>query len=198
MNLTVDRLFERKCIGIMGMALPFLCWASCLLTPFKPSGWCDSMSATYYNSPVLSMGLALVAGFLFTYHGYDKADRVVNLISAVCAMIVALIPCSTEFTPSHVGILYLPEEISNLIHCIAAASLFISFVVNIMVNFTKGNSKSRNRCFYILGSVMGLMLIVFALSIILGFKMSTFWVEVFELELFGAAWLIKGRFYWNN
>ena len=58
MNLTVGRPFERKCIGIMGMALPFLCWASCLLTPFKPSGWCDSMSATYYNSPVLSMGLA--------------------------------------------------------------------------------------------------------------------------------------------
>lgn len=192
-SLVRARLAERRYVGFMGMLLPFLCWASCLITPDKPEGWSSSMSATYYFSPVLSMGLAIVATFLFTYRGYDKADRIVNRISAVASLLVAIFPCSTGFVMGRVGIFQLPVSISNIIHCTSASVLFISFIVNILMNFTKGDNKWNNLCYVIVGCLMFMFITAFAVSCITTDFFSTFWLEVIELELFGLAWLVKGK-----
>lgn len=191
-SLTRARLAERRYVGFMGMLLPFLCVGSCLLVPDKPIGWNASMSATYYFSPVLTMGLAIVASFLFTYRGYDKADRIVNLISAVSCILVAIFPCSVWWD-THTGIFNLPMNVSNAIHSIAASTLFISFIVNIVMNFTKGSNRLRNAIYCIIGGLMSVILTVFVTSVLTTMFFPTFWCEVLELELFGLAWLFKGR-----
>ena len=188
-------LAQRRYIGIMGLLLPLLCWASCLLIPDKPTGWWYSMSATYHNSPILSMGLAVVASFLFTYKGYDISDRYTNRISAISALIVALVPCSVYWINEPIGILYLQPNISDTIHSFAAILLFSSFIFNILVNFRKSHDKYHKIWYTLIGALMIFVTIVFACENANhegSFKV--FWYETIELILFGTAWLIKGKF----
>lgn len=190
MDVKKSYFTERRNIGIMGIALPFLCWVSCLLIPDKDPDWWASMSATYHNSPVLSMGLAIVAMFLFSYRGYDLGDRIVNRISATAALVVALVPCKVAWL-EYFGILHLTGDVTNAIHGTAAGILFASFIVNIVYNFTKGSDKIRNAYYIICGVLMGCTIITFLASSIYH---KIFWMEVLELVLFGSAWLVKGHF----
>lgn len=197
--ITASYLTERRNIGIMGILLPLLCWASCLCTPDKPDGWWGSMSATYHTSPVLAMGLAIVGAFLFSYQGYDKWDRLVNRISAGCALIVALFPCSVPWIEHNIGIFYLNPKVSDVIHAVAAIILFLSFMVNIAFNFTKGNDIKGNKLYKIIAGLMVLVTIAFALEHAIGLGyFKVFWYEAVELLLFGTAWLYKGKFLKSN
>lgn len=184
---------QRRFIGWVGVALPLSVVASCLLIPDKPDGWASSMSITYHLSPVLTAGLCVVAFFLAFYEGYDRGDRVVNLVSALSALLVAFVPCEAEWAAARIGVLQLPQAASNVVHLVAAVVLFAALLVNILVNFTKGSNRRANAYYRATAILMGLMA---ALEIVSGFTGGWLSMWVFEwvyLTLFGAAWLVKGK-----
>lgn len=198
---------QRKFIGWLGILLPWLVIISCLFIPNKPLGWDSSMSITYHLTPVLTAGLAIVSVFLMFYEGYDKSDKIVNLISAISALVVAFVPCEAWWVTdiqghtcenAHIGIFYLKQSVSDIIHTVFACILFLSFLWNILVNFTKGTSdyvvKKRRKILYRVIGILMILLIIARVVAFFTFNFITMWqFECAYLELFGIAWLVKGR-----
>ena len=58
-----------------------------VLQGYNPAGWYYSISDTYYaNSKAIMIGILSITTFYFaTYKGYDIRDRIVNVLSAICA-----------------------------------------------------------------------------------------------------------------
>ena len=48
----------------------------------------------------------------------------------------------------------LPVNVSNTVHRVMAVVLFVSFAVMILTQFTKGNDMTRNRIYYICGTII--------------------------------------------
>lgn len=184
---------ERRFIGWVGVCLPVAVVASCLLIPDKPDGWASSMSITYHLSPVLTAGLSVVAFFLAFYEGYDRSDRVVNLVSAFSALLVAFVPCEADWASERIGVLQLPQSVSNVVHITSAIVLFGAMLANILVNFTKGANARANAYYRATAVLMGLMAVVEIVSRLTGGWLSMWVFECVYLMLFGFAWLVKGK-----
>lgn len=183
----------RRFIGWVGVCLPIAVVASCALIPDKPDGWASSMSITYHLSPVLTAGLSVVAFFMAFYEGYDSSDRIVNLVSAFSALLVAFVPCEASWAPERIGVLQLPQSVSNIVHIVSAVVLFGALLVNILVNFTKGANARANMYYRLTAALMGLMALLEVLSRFTGGWLSMWVFEWVYLTLFGAAWLVKGK-----
>lgn len=186
-------LTQRKFIGGLGICLPPLVLLSCLLIPDKPNGWNQSMSITYHLSPVLTAGLSAVALFLWFYEGYDDSDKWINRAAAIASLFVAFVPCSASWASPLIGVLQLPQSISNFIHDVAALLLFIFLFTNVLFNFTKGTYVIANVCYYIISALMLLDFLNLLLSQFFHYGFSIWWFEFVFLILFGIAWLIKGK-----
>lgn len=184
---------QRRFIGWVGVCLPLAVVASCLFIPDKPDGWASSMSITYHLSPVLTAGLCVVAFFLAFYEGYDRSDRVVNLVAAFSALMVAFVPCEASWAPWRIGVLQLPQPVSNAVHLVSAVVLFGALMVNILVNFTKGANARANAYYRLTAALMGLMALLEGISGLTGGWLSMWVFELVYLTLFGAAWLVKGK-----
>ncbi|MBO7507270.1 MAG: hypothetical protein J6T67_07805 [Paludibacteraceae bacterium] len=190
-------LTQRKVIGWLGLFLPLMCLTGGWMISDRPDEWWYSLSATYHLTPVLTMMLSCTAIFLMTYKGYDRGDRIINFASGVCALFVILFPCNTSFLPQDtpIGFFQLMPATSHVIHTIAASVLFALFSVNILVQFTKGNSRKKNRIFRICGWSMVVCLVCFLLVKVFHLvpRYATMIVEAILLILFGVAWLVKGK-----
>lgn len=184
---------ERRFIGWVGVCLPLAVVASCALIPGKPDGWASSMSITYHLSPVLTAGLSVVAFFLAFYEGYDRSDRIVNLVSAFSALLVAFVPCEATWAPERIGVLQLPQSVSNVVHLVSAVVLFGALLANILVNFTKGADLRANMYYRLTAALMGLMALLEVISEFTGGWLSMWVFEWVYLTLFGFAWLVKGK-----
>lgn len=195
-------LIMRQALGILGMILA----PSVLIVGFlfgrgmNPEGWYCSISATYYsNAGLIFTGLMYATGvFLISYKGYDLWDEVICSLSGIFGLILASCPVKIDSSADFIGVFGLPKDVSNVVHCISALLFFISLAVNIVVNFTKGDSGEkkniRNRIYWICGILMAVSCV--------GVVIFSFWpvwdtaIIVFEfisLCSFGIAWLIKGR-----
>lgn len=195
--LMLSYLTQRKVIGWLGILLPVLCVSSCLFIENRPEEWWYSLSATYHLSPVLTMMLSCTAIFLMTYQGYDKSDRRINFVSGLLALGVVFFPCNTVWLDPEkpIGLLQLSPSTSQIVHNISAGLLFLSFSLNILMQFTKGNGVTRTLVFKICGWGMVVCLVFFLLSEVLGF-LPGYFTMIFEsilLLLFGVAWLVKGK-----
>ena len=175
----------RRLIGIVAMALPFLCLAV--------AGMQDSVSAYYHTrASDLFVGSLIAAGaFLLTYRGYDDTDRWLALAAGICAILVALLPVGSPADPlARVGFLDLSPGLSWILHTVAAAILFLILAWMALFQFTKGNSgtdnkKKRNRIYRYCGvlMLMGMVVVPFAIWL----------AETIMLTAFGVAWLVKGE-----
>lgn len=199
MKIVVDSQlhFQRLVLGIICGLLPICCVLFGLFgagDAVLGSEWWHSISATYYsNSNVWMIGSLVLASFFFaTYKGYDIGDRVLTSISSVASLSVAVFPCySNAF--DRCGLFMLPTEISSTIHNVSAAVLFMSFAVMILTQFTKGHNKTRNRIYYICGSVIVLAMLSQVITTILDISWMTIVNEFFMLEAFAVAWIVKSR-----
>ena len=96
-NLWMKRI--RNIIGLLGMILPWFCLLGYYIIYRSQSlpltdAFPNSMSITYYVTPVLPMILTAAAIVLITYVGYDWRDRLVTTLSGVCGLLIVLFPCS--------------------------------------------------------------------------------------------------------
>ena len=193
-------LNHRRIIGVLGALLPFLCL---LFGSFynEHSDWHRTMSSTYYTSAQdFFVGVLFATGiFLMTYSGYDIRDRIINKISGLSALGVAIFPCSAT-SLMYVGTFQLDVKTSFIFHCIFASIFFITLAINILWLFTKSNGeqtknkKIRNKIYNFCGYGIIFFLIMLGLFMIYPFwEHLGFFSETMMLLLFATAWLIKGE-----
>ena len=189
--------FQRFVLGIICGLLPICCVLFGLIgaeDALLGDAWWHSISATYFsNSQIWMIGSLVLASFFFaTYRGYDLGDRVLTLISSVSSVCVAIFPCNNQVF-DRCGLFMLPTQVSSVIHNTSAAALFISFAVMILTQFTKGHDKTRNRVYYICGTIIVLGIISQLITAILGISWMTLINEFVMLEAFAVAWIVKSR-----
>lgn len=198
---------QRFRLGIVCGLLPICCLVFGLFGEFRGINyqhWYTSISATYFaNSNACMIGaLSLCSFFLFTYTGYDLppdhnkwyhlGDKKLTRISAISAFMVLAFPCSAEGSGEYLGLMALASNISNTIHSIAAATLFTSFALMILTQFTKGTHKRRNVIYHICGTLMIIFILFIGISSMIGLPgYMTMVCEFVILEAFAVAWIIK-------
>ena len=168
--------------------------------------------------------LCLCAFFLFTYQGYkepakflhlegirgfkrfwlwfkywwnfstDIGDKGYTTIAGIAALLIVACPCAAEGTDPYLGLFALPAAISDTIHSVAAAVLFISFALMILTQFTKGGRKNRNILYYICGTIMLIAMAFVVASMVLSWPpYMTMILEIVMLEAFAVAWIVKSN-----
>lgn len=197
---------QRFVLGIVCGLLPILCVLfglfSCTWGGDDWSVLC-SVSETYWSQHkiIMIIALGLCTFFFGTYQGYDGWDKFFTVLAAVGSIGVAAFPClhpvaSIRNTIVYQGLFSVPSGICNTIHSISAIMVFGSFGLMTLTQFTKGNDKKRNICYYIcggliLGAMLALMLTV--VGWLPYFKYSTMVYEFIMLEAFAVAWIIKSK-----
>ena len=198
-------IIQRRVLGTLcGLLAPCSLLFGFIGWKYNLPGWYMSISSTYYaNSKIFMIGLLCATSiFFFAYKGYDWKDRVCSLVQAIAAIGIVIFPCATLGIPERVGLFCLSVHISNIIHCIMAATLFLAFDFNILFLFTLGNGepterkKLRNKIYYICGGI------IFVFMVLQGFRLQvskilpvwfplTWFNEFMMLESFAFAYIVK-------
>lgn len=187
---------QRFALGVICGLLPVASLLFGLLGAYRGinySGWYESISATYFaNSNSCMIGaLWLCSFFLLTYKGYDLGDRVYTLVAAVTAPMIVAFPCAAA-PMEYIGLFALPAKTSDVIHMLAAGTLFGSFALMTLKQFTKGKHKRRNTIYRICGWTMLASMAGIGLGSVLGLPgYTTMICETVLLEAFAVAWIIK-------
>lgn len=113
-----------------------------VLQGYNPAEWYHSISDTYYaNSKAIMIGILSITTFYFaTYKGYDIRDRIVNILSAICAAGVALFP-----NKGVDGLIQMSYSTGSIFHCAFALALYLTFFINCIWLFRLGNSNTREK-----------------------------------------------------
>ena len=135
----------RWTIAWLCLLLPFLSIIFGLigvLQGYNPAEWYHSISDTYYaNSKAIMIGILSITTFYFaTYRGYDVRDRIVNILSAICAAGVALFP-----NKGVDGLIQMSYSKGNIFHCAFALALYLMFFINCVWLFRLGSSNTREK-----------------------------------------------------
>lgn len=198
----------RRLIGILGMAMPLICFLGGLL--FQGDPLQSSISAYYYtNVRDVFTGIMVAVGiFMITYRGYELIDDIVSNAIAVCALGVALFPCAlVVIPPSNIGFFQLYSDVSSIGHAISAGSFFFLLAMNSIFIFTlsdKSKQKTKNKeirnVIYITSGVIILLALVGIGVLNLMYSPKDleataylFILETILLEAFGISWLVKGN-----
>ncbi|MCR5218612.1 hypothetical protein, partial [Treponema sp.] len=208
MNKKLWMMRIRNVAGFLGMILPWLClFGFYMVSKFGTIGlketFPDSMSITYYVSPVLAMVLTAASIVLMCYDGYDLQDNLVTTISGVFGILIVLFPCGNSngvFEALHItsnaGYFQTPIWVNKIIHNTSAGIFFCLLAYNSMFLFTKGDGnptlrKKIRNCIYKICAV-GMIIPMLFMIIPVSIPHKTFWVEAVALTFFGISWLTKG------
>ncbi len=197
--------FQQRVLGFLCLILPYSAILFGLFGIGKSNlpHWYFSISETYFSSSANCMiGLLFsTAVYFFCYQGYDWRDRLASCVSAVCCLGVISFPTYTIQVPQYIGLFALTPNVSNMFHMTSAGGLFLTFALNIILLFTKGNSnttqkKKRNILYYVCGSVILAGLVVESLGHAWFFALVpdvpvTMIDETIMLTAFSIAWLTK-------
>ena len=196
MNVTVDTKRMRIMIGVLGMALP---WLVALIT----LSWPGSISETYYSWFAVGTFMVVLGSagiLLINYKGYEKIDDITATIAGVFGILICLFPMTYLPNPSaKTGVLHLPSDISNILHCISAFGFFgtLAFMSFFLFTKTKGEmtkqKKIKNIIYRVCGIGMLASFLLMLLNLIPGFDMYnlTWIVEAIALFFFGFSWIVK-------
>lgn len=195
----------RCTIGWLGMLLP---WIVCILAIayhhlLSPP---PSISATYYYEACITPFMVVLGSaslLLFSYKGYEAIDDIICSITGLCGLLVCLFPCNS-IKGDLVGTFQIPENVSNILHSIAAIGFFGLLSYNSLFLFTKSSGektlrkKIRNAIYIICG--IGMVLAMIGLVAIIIFNLpiagGIWWAEMILLTFFGISWLTKADCYW--
>lgn len=202
---SIDTIRLRKWVGWLGMLLPIIVLALCLIFQCVPGDhlFPDSISATYYYAPTITPFMIILGAagiLLMCYRGYTLCDDIINTITGIAAVCICLFPCMNG-SYTRVGTFQLPVEISAIIHNISAIVFFVLLAYNVLFLFTKSNGivtpnkKKRNIIFRICGAGMVLALLAIVGVTIFDIWAGTWAVETVALFFFGIAFLTKAGVY---
>lgn len=196
----------RKVLGILGIALPFLCIIGGYF--FADSAIKNSISAYYHsNMQDIFVGILICYGlFLLTYRGYDIRDNLLSSVTGIFAILIALFPCTDciKDPTGLYGVFQVSPEVSDIFHVISAVSFFSLLAYISICLFTMSNKeqlskqkKKRNLVYKICGyTIIGVIAISLIVMIIdkpfLKESTFVFFAETIMLLAFGTSWLVKG------
>ena len=215
-TLDASYLNLRLCIGVLGVALPFILRIGSAIFPPDPY----SVSAYYYSAErnILVASLCVLGALLLTYQGYDKLDSRITNVCGAATIGVALFPTSNPgFKPAWVGHVH---PVLAGIALAGQALMALQFTQSAPRGETArwlddvkrmlralifryaarvhGKKLTRNRIYsacswlVIIGVVLVLAQNFWPYSV----KAETqwmFWFESLSIASFGVAWLVKGE-----
>ena len=131
---TINTKRMRVMIGLLGMLLP---WLVALVT----LSWPQSISFTYYSLYAVGIFMVILGSagiLLINYRGYDKGDDITATIAGILGLMICFFPMTYLPEPSiKTGVLHLPSNISNIVHCISAVGFFGTLAYMSYFRFTK-------------------------------------------------------------
>lgn len=200
---SIDTIRLRKTVGWLGMLLPIIVLALCLVFQCVPGHvFPDSISATYYFEPTITPFMIILGAasiLLMCYRGYEKIDDVINTLTGIAGLCICLFPCMNA--DPYVGTFQVPVVVSSWIHNISAVVFFGLLAYNVLFLFTKSsgemtdNKKKRNIIYKICGIGMIVALLSIVLVNVFGIYAGTWAVEAVALFFFGIAFLTKADVY---
>ena len=197
-NIIISYLTQRKLIGILGIALAFICMIGGLLSF---SSILPSISDYYYSNmrDVFVAVLTLTGAFLLTYKGYSREDNVVTTIAGISAILIGFFPM-TSSSVTVTGILQLTPETSHFLHATSAIIFFFLMAYMSYFLFTKTNKiitqkkKKRNKIYRLNGIIIiGAIFLLIINTIFSLFSHATIIMEIIMLIAFSFSWLVKGE-----
>ncbi len=217
-KLVLSYLTVRKLIGIFGFFFPLILVRGSFIL-----GSCEEIQisiSNYYHTNMRDVFVGYVCTlsiFLFSYKGYDIADRIVSALAGIFGVIVALMPTNLKIirgTIPQCNIWCDVERHSAIgtIHLIAAGLFILSMAYFTLFLFTKGEvwptpeKIIRNRIYktagYIMLSCIAVLIIFFVLpdtvtQPFLKYK-PVFWLETIAFVAFGFSWLVKGGLFFKD
>lgn len=201
-------IITRRVMGILGMLLPILdigfgyFWCKYVMGIDIPNSLFESVSSSYYSPGGIFFSVIVVAVsiFLILYHGYDIKDRWITTITGILGIIVILFPTASGGQDG-INFLGLTPNITQWVHYVTSICFFIGLAVMEIWQFTKTGDteptekkKLRNIIYRTCG--IGMLVSVFITGAIMFLWHVPFVLyagEGFGLELFGIAWLVKGK-----
>ena len=92
--MQINTLRLRKWLGWLGMLLPLIVLALCLIFGY---GVPDSISATFYLAPTVAPFMIILGAagiLLISYMGYDKQDDIICTIAGIFGCFSIEVGCS--------------------------------------------------------------------------------------------------------
>jgi hypothetical protein len=181
----------RLMVGVIAFILPFL-------VTLVAHAELSSISYSYHtDARDYFVGLLfVVAALMMAYNGHSTMESLASKGTAVCAVVVALIPTASEPCASSPG---------SVIHLGAAIVLFLILAYFCFGPFrdnTKGKTGKpgvRAKLYFLCGCVMIICMLVGLLGKLI-LSCETFfesgllyWVEAIALAAFGVAWIVAGK-----
>ena len=151
--MRINTIRLRKCLGWLGIALPWIVLALCLIFEY---GLPDSISSTYYLAPTITPFIIILGAasiLLISYMGYDKQDDIICTLAGILGLLICLFPCQTSNLiphwattniPTIVGTFQIPQNISSIIHNVSAIIFFGLLAYNSFFLFTKSKGEMTN------------------------------------------------------
>ncbi len=202
--LVLSYLGLRKCIGIIGVALPIVLLVGKLL--LGSPGILDSISGYYYSvmRNVFVGSMCATGVFLFSYR-YERWgwDDILGDVAGASAIGVALFPTTPPPTPK-VVVTELQMAIGT-VHLLLAGCFLLILAIFALWLFRKGvpdptdEKRLRNKVYLTCGIAIIVFLVLIVLDIFLpGLSWlqplnPLFWLETFATWAFGIAWFVKGE-----
>jgi hypothetical protein len=214
-NIGIDEPLLRGVIGVLGIVLPIVlvCWGYYLVPAYLPGQhFLGSISAYYaVRTRDAFVGILFAIGcVLFAYKSYNKVDSYFGKATFICAILVAVFPCTSS-------------DWQSTIHFIFAVCLFTIFAFFSLFLFTKSSAppggfwpnikwffkyqrptsgdldkkNMRNRIYLGCGAAIIACLIIIGLYYLLWqhtFLENTTFVLIMEWIMvwsFGISWLVK-------
>lgn len=203
----------RRLIGILGMALPLVCFLGGLVFGAPAAGGEEGLQRSisrYYYTNVRDFFVGLMLGmafFMMTYKGHELVDTLANLATGLAGVCVGLFPCLALDPGARVGLFQLAESCSNVVHTACAGTFFVLIALTSLLLFTRTDKRrrptewkrKRNAVYIACGVVMLVTLAVLAVLLnvlddqTLARTRVEFFAETILLEAFGISWLVKGE-----
>jgi len=212
--LVLSYLGLRKCIGIIGVALPLvLLFGRILLESLGIMKWeslgiLDSISVYYYSvmRDVFVGSLCATGVFLISYR-YERWgwDDILGDVAGISAIGVALFPTTPPPTPK-VVVTTLQMTIGT-VHLLLAGCFLLTLALFAAWLFQKTDpnkeptdeKRLRNKVYAFCGSAIVVFLVLIVLVIFFPGPLwlqslhPLFWLESLATWAFGIAWFIKGE-----
>jgi hypothetical protein len=195
-------LFLRKCIGIIGVALPFVLIIGKII--LESPGISSSISSYYYSvmRDVFVGSLWAIAVFLICYR-YDTLDDIASTCAGMCAIGVALLPTTPDSGATQ------QQSVIGLAHTLFASCFFLLLALMAIFLFRRTDQKNppyrkrqRDAVYLTCGIAILACVVLSALIILIPNLPVTlwlqplhpiFWLEAVSIFAFGAAWFVKGE-----
>jgi hypothetical protein len=200
-TLVLSYLDLRKSVGVIGTLLPFVvCIGKFLL---DSPGLLSSVSSYYYSvmGDVFVGSMCAIGVFLWSYKGYDWRDTIAGIITAVCAIGVALFPIApdTGATASQITI--------GNIHTWFAAVFYLTLTYFSLVLFRKTRPDVppthmklvRNKVYTVCGyTILAAIALIAAVHLLptdspIRAVSPVLWLEALACVAFGISWFVKGE-----